>query len=354
MAGDKLIQYIGRKDTPLAFMLNTIFDGVYIVNRKREIIFWNKGAEEITGYKYGEVCGRRCSYDILNHIDENGKLLCKENCPLSKTFETGKHVRIKVYPLHKSGRRFPVMMHIAPVRDKDKNIIAAIEVFRDISKEEDYRILQEKFNNLIRKYVSSATFKDVMERLKSDVKSDARIRDLTVLYLDVAGFTGFSEKNPPLKAARMLNEVFGICGVITKECHGDIDKFIGDALMAVFVDANDAVCAGVKILEALSKLNRKRSEKGKEPINVRIGINSGNVIQGDIGTFERKDLTVIGDVVNTTSRIQGIGDINSIFISEAAYSRLKNPEIFKFHKKVAIRGKKHRIPVFRYTKYSNG
>ncbi len=341
------------KTANLRLILDSIFDGVYIVDRKRKIIFWNSGAEEITGYSSDEVSGRRCSDNILNHIDENGNILCKGKCPLLRTLKTGKHVRMKVYPLHKSGNRFPVMTHIAPIVDKDGNTIAAVEVFRDISKEEDFRILQEKFNNLIKKYVSSATFETVMGQIQSGDSSGGRIRDLTVLYLDIAGFTSFSENNSPEEVVEMLNEVFGICHVITTEHQGDIDKFIGDAVMAIFIDPNDAVLAAEKILfEALPKINEMRIQDNKSPVNIRIGINSGNVIEGEIGTIDRKDLTVIGDVVNTASRIETACVVNSISISEATYSRLnpQNSKIFKFGEKVAVKGKKEPVSIFNYYK----
>jgi len=349
---DSLIKYLGRKDTVLAFTLNTIFDGVYIVDKERRIVFWNKGAEEITGYSSGEVCDRKCSDNILNHIDENGNLLCTGPCPLSYTLKTGKRRKVKVYPLHKTGRRFPVMTHVAPIKDKDGSIIAAIEVFRDISEEERFRILQEKFNNLIKKYVSSATFKGVMKQVRSDKKIISRRRDLTILYLDIVGFTPFAEKHSHDQVVNLLNDVFGICEVITKECHGDIDKFVGDAIMAVFVDANDAIDAAAKILGAFSRMNAAKTKKKGEAVSVRIGINSGNVIQGDIGTTERKDLTVIGDVVNTASRIQSVADPNSIFISEATSSRLNeyNWKLFKPYRKILLKGKKKSVQIFKHIK----
>jgi PAS domain S-box-containing protein len=343
------IEYLQRRDTVLAVLLDTIFDGVYIVDTTRTIIFWNRGAEEITGFSADEVAGRRCADNILNHIDPDGTLLCSASCPLAKTLETGAPLRVKVYTRHKSGRRLPVMTHIAPIRNKEGNIIAAIEVFRDISKEEEFRLLQEKFSAVISKYVSSTTFDEVMSQVRSGVERVPQVRDLTVLFLDVVGFTSFTERHCPEEAVNMLNDLFGICEVITRECHGDIDKFIGDSVMAVFVDANDAVSAAEKILySALPKMNAMRTIEDKEAISVRIGINSGNLIQGDIGTIERKDLTVIGDVVNTASRIERESDPNTMFISEATFSRLKNPEKFIFDKKVQVKGKRQPVPIFRY------
>ncbi len=343
------LEELSRRDTRLGLVLDCLFDGVYIVDRKRRILFWNKGAEKITGYSADEVAGRRCSDNILNHIDAGGNLLCRGACPLLKAIRTGQEVEEKVYPLHKDGRRFPTLTHIAPIRDEEGTIIAAIEIFRDISIEENFRHLQEKFNAVIKKYVSAATFEETMAQAKAGAAITSKKRDLTLLFLDVAGFTALSEKKPPEEVVSMLNEVFGIVEVITRECHGDIDKYIGDAVMAVFVDANDAVTAAVRILyDALPGMNAIRLEEGHEPVAIRIGINSGPVVQGDIGAAERKDLTVIGDAVNTASRIQGITAPGTIAISETTYSRLnaENAALFSFLQNVPVKGKKHHIPIF--------
>ena len=341
------LDYLGRADTALGELLNSIFDGVYIVDRRRRIVFWNRGAEEITGYAPSEVIGRRCSDNILNHIDGDGNLVCRTSCPLTRALRTGEHVRLKLYPLRKTNGRIPIVTHVAPIRDSENKIIAAIEVFRDISQEEAFRVLQEKFNALISKYVSSTTFEDVMDRAQSGQEARSSTRDLTVLFLDIVNFTGFSEAHRPEEVVQMLNDVFGMCEVITKERHGDIDKFIGDALMAVFVDANDAVFAAQRMLyDALPRLNARRAHEGKEAIAVRIGMNSGNLIQGDIGTTVRKDLTVIGDVVNTAARIQTAAPPNSIALSEATLARLRDPAPFRPAGQIPMKGKRQPIPVF--------
>jgi adenylate cyclase len=179
--------------------------------------------------------------------------------------------------------------------------------------------------------------------------ASATEKDLTVLYLDVVGFTSYSESHVPQAAVSMLNEVFGICEVISTQCHGDIDKFIGDCVMAVFIDANDAVEAASRIQAALAQLNAAREEKGETPVAIRIGMNSGLVVQGDIGTPERKDLTVIGDVVNTAARIQTLAQPNTTYASEATVSRLANPDAFQFVCEAEVKGKKRGVPVFQYT-----
>lgn len=347
---DISVEYISRKNTVLDVVLNGIADGVYIVDAKRKIIFWNEGAENLTGYRSEEVLGYRCSEDILKHIDENGEPLGLETCPLELALSQGKSTKIKIYPQHKNGKRFPVMAHISPIRNKDDEIIAAVEVFRDISKEEDLRILQEKFNNMIKRYVSYATVERVMAQVLSGKDSKSRKSDLTILYLDLVQFTALSEKYPPEEVAQRLNEVFGICEAVIKEFYGDIDKFIGDALMAEFVDANDAVKAAEKILVSLVSLNRRYVKEGREVINVRIALNSGNVVQAEIGTPARKELTVIGDVVNTTVRIEKLATPNTVFITESTLSRLQDSKGFLFDRRILVKGKTEPVSIYSLVK----
>lgn len=335
---------------PLSIVLDSIYDAVYVVDRQRKIIFWNLAAEKMTGYSKAEVMGKRCSDDILNHIDENGMLLCRSACPIVRAFASEKPLDAKVYPKAKDGRRFPVDTHISVIRDEDGQIVASIEVFRDISLQEEYRILQEKFNAMIKKYVSSTTFEEIKDRLNANTSgSEPRMMDLTVFYLDVVNFTGFSEANTPSEVVKLLNELFGICDVITRECFGDIDKFIGDAIMAVFNDANDAVRAALKILQnSMPLMNNIREENHEQQVSVRIGINSGMLLQGDIGTLERKDLTVIGDTVNIAARLEKSSPTNRLMISEATFSRLDKDlaNLFEYHGSLDLKGKTEPIKTF--------
>lgn len=340
------VEYLKRKDTVLARMLNTIYDAVYIVDKDRRILFWNKAAEKMTGYAAQNVEGISCADNVLNHIDQNGRLLCKTACPLVHCMTHNVSVEEKVYPLHQSGRRFPVQTHVAPILNERGEVIAGIEVFRDISHEEDFRILQEKFNTLIKRYVSTATMDEVLAQLDGSEKGEPRLRDLTVMYLDVVGFTAFSEKHSPDETVALLNDVFGMSEVITTEFHGDVDKFMGDCVMAVFIDANDAVAAAEQILDALGRYNELREKNGQVAVGVRIGVNSGRVIQGDVGMRERKDLTVIGDVVNTAARVEELAAPNTVLITESTRARLERAERFVLVKETEVQGRAEPVRVY--------
>jgi len=331
-------------------IMNSLYDGIYIVDLQRRILFWNKAAESMTGYTPEQVIGKSCRDDILNHIDENGVLLCRSACPILRAFQSGNNTSAKVYPKTSGGRRFPVETNISLVRDETGAVVAAIEIFRDITHQEEYRIMQEKFNSLIRKYVSSTTYTDIQGRIRgNELHGIPRIMELSVLYLDVVSFTSFSESHQPEAAVKLLNDLFGICDVITRECFGDIDKFIGDAIMAVFADANDAVRSAIRILEhGIPELNRLRTKEGETEIAIRIGINSGLVLQGDIGTLDRKDLTVIGDTVNTAARVEKSSLPNRLMITEATLARLDGElhQLFTFHHDVLMKGKSEAIKLY--------
>ncbi|PLX15478.1 MAG: hypothetical protein C0599_16710 [Salinivirgaceae bacterium] len=340
---EKIIQ-----DEQLVEILNTIFDGIYITNLGREIVFWNKGAEEITGYKAKEVMHKRCSANILNHIDENGKLLCQAECPLTNCIKKDIIVKEKVYPKHKNDHRFPVFTHVAPLKNENGKIVGAIEVFRDITKEEDYKILQEKFNTFVKRFISKNTYDEIVSQVTEGKSEMNELKDLTILYLDIVDFTTISEPLSPNEVADLLNNLFGICDVITREYYGDIDKFIGDSIMATFIDPNDAVGAALKIVEALKHFNNDYTMRNKSEIKLHIGINSGTVVQVEVGTQDRKDFTVIGDVVNTAARIQSIAEPDTVFISEATLARLENKDQFEFAGDKVLKGKKEKVKVYKY------
>jgi diguanylate cyclase (GGDEF)-like protein/PAS domain S-box-containing protein len=108
-----------------------LYEGVYVVDKQRKIIFWNESCERITGYSASEVTNSFCYHNILQHVDENGKQLCHSGCPLQKTLIDGILNEARVYLKHKEGYRIPVMVKTLPIYDEKQNIVAAIEVFTD-------------------------------------------------------------------------------------------------------------------------------------------------------------------------------------------------------------------------------
>jgi len=151
----------------------------------------------------------------------------------------------------------------------------------------------------------------------------------TALFIDIQNFTLLAERLSPSEVASLLNEYFSIMTDIIFEYDGTLDKYIGDAIMATFGapyshgnDAEKAVLAALKMRRELKKLMNRKEEKHR--FNVRIGINSGNVVAGYIGSMKRLEYTVLGDAVNVASYLESIADTNEILIGEETFRQVKN------------------------------
>lgn len=110
-------------------IIDNLYDGVYFVDRDRVITYWNKGAERITGYLSGQVVGRACRDNVLNHVTAEGVQLCEGKCPLSDCMEDGEPREADVFLHHAGGHRLPVLVRVAPLRDESGTIIGAVETF---------------------------------------------------------------------------------------------------------------------------------------------------------------------------------------------------------------------------------
>ncbi|MGA9673452.1 MAG: GGDEF domain-containing protein [Terracidiphilus sp.] len=113
--------------------LDSLYDGVYFADLDRQITYWNKGAERLTGYTAQEAVGKFCYDNLLMHMNDSGSLLCQGGCPLHKTIVDGKEREAHVYMRHKQGHRVPVSVRVSAVRDELGSITGAVEVFSDIS-----------------------------------------------------------------------------------------------------------------------------------------------------------------------------------------------------------------------------
>jgi adenylate cyclase len=156
---------------------------------------------------------------------------------------------------------------------------------------------------------------------------EAKDQEATILFADIIGFTRLSEAMTPREVNQFLNEYFSLMTDIVFAHNGTLDKYIGDGVMAVFGapmeredDAERAVRAALSMRQKLKLLVRNLSEKRR--YKVRIGINTGHVVAGNIGSPKRLDYTVIGDTVNIASRLEALAEPNQILIGEKTYRRV--------------------------------
>ena len=117
-------------------IVDSLHDGLYIVDRDRKISYWNRAAEQISGFKADEVIGSSCSDNILTHVDGEGNQLCLGGCPLENVIQDGKPREAEVYMHHKTGHRVPVSVRVSSLTDQTGKIIGGIELFTDISNQD--------------------------------------------------------------------------------------------------------------------------------------------------------------------------------------------------------------------------
>lgn len=112
-------------------ILDQLQDGVYLVDRSRKILYWNAGAEQISGYSAHDVVGTHCHDNVLNHVDGDGVVLCQTACPLAASIEDGRTREAEVFLHHKDGHRVPVLVRTAPIRGADGEVLGGVETFSE-------------------------------------------------------------------------------------------------------------------------------------------------------------------------------------------------------------------------------
>jgi len=176
-------------------------------------------------------------------------------------------------------------------------------------------------------------------------------REMTVCFLDIRGFTHLSEQMTPKDNFFFINEFLGTMEPVVMKYGGFIDKYIGDAIMALFPDSVDkAIEAGTALLRELERFNSERSLKKLEAIRIGIGMHTGSIMVGTVGGKVRMDTTVISDVVNIASRVEGLNKQygTSFLITEATLERSQFPGAIESRRigDVAIRGKEQAITIY--------
>jgi adenylate cyclase len=202
------------------------------------------------------------------------------------------------------------------------------------------------------RYISPDLVKEIATS-EQEIQLGGISKELTVLFLDVRGFTPLSERLKPEEVVDFLNMMFNLITERALENHGTIDKFIGDAAMILYnapLDVPDhpyyAVKTAYEIQKGMEKVRADVQEKYGVTISVGIGINTGDVVVGNIGSYLRVDYTAIGDNVNTAARIESNTQPNQVLVSEATYELTKEYFEYNFAGEKLMKGKSVPLKLF--------
>lgn len=211
---------------------------------------------------------------------------------------------------------------------------------------------QVRLTNAYSRFVPREILQFLGKESITEVKLGDQIQqEMTVMFSDIRDFTSLSEQMTPQDNFDFINAYLGRVSPIIRENRGFIDKYIGDAIMALFpAKADDAIQAAIEMQQEVDRFNQRRELKGLSPIRIGIGLHTGNVMLGTVGEEERMEGTVISDTVNLAARLEGLTKLYgaAIIVSERTLFSFDHPEKYNFcfMDQVKVKGKKDPVSVF--------
>ncbi len=216
---------------------------------------------------------------------------------------------------------------------------------------------KKKMEQTLKLYVDSQVVDEISEKTPRELALVSERRDIAVLFVDIRGFTSMSESLEPEQVVEILNEYLSLVARSIQKYDGTLDKFIGDAAMAVFNAPKDlddylfrAVCAADEIVRCSSHIREKYQKRYGKTVSFGIGINCGEAIVGNVGSESRMDYTAIGDTVNVAARLESNAAAGQILISETAAKRLDGRIEASCIGPLKLKGKAKEVTVYQVDK----
>jgi class 3 adenylate cyclase len=229
------------------------------------------------------------------------------------------------------------------------------ELTRAFNEMGDALLQKQRIQNAFGRYVNDYVLNQLLESPDGEAHAGME-REVTILFADVRGFTHLSEGLKAPAVVALLKEVFQLASDRILERGGTIDKFIGDAVMAYFgapVHQPDhvlrAVSAAIDILRSLEARNRRvgvSGGPGGSPVQIGIGIHTGLVVVGDVGSDRRSDFTVVGDAVNVAHRLEKLARPGQILVSEAVQRTVRGAKRLRFEGERQLSGREEPVHVY--------
>ncbi|MEN2998904.1 MAG: adenylate/guanylate cyclase domain-containing protein [Brevinematia bacterium] len=243
-----------------------------------------------------------------------------------------------------------------------------LSVRAEVKSNDEIGFIARNFNFMVEQIAEKERMRDIMnkvvseeiarELLKKGIELGGEMRFTTMLFSDIRGFTSMSEKMDPRELISILNEYMTEMVEIVKKYRGVVDKFVGDEIMVVYgapisfgerEDALLAVATAYEMIKKIDELHTKWQEEGKPLLTPGIGINSGNVVAGNMGSKDRLSYTVIGDAVNTAARLCGSAPGKTCIISNATYELVKEFVEVEEQEPIKVKGKSEVLKIYKVT-----
>jgi len=325
-------------------ILKSLSNGVVTLDAKLTITKVNESALRILGLNEDDLVRRPARQIFAN---TNKWILTS----LDYVARTGGSDYHSDTDLIRNGPTISVNLTVAPLMDLEDKLMGYMLVFEDLTREKRMRITMSRY-----------LAKEVVDKLLESGEDAflASSQKATVLFSDIRHFATLSEVLGPGATVQMLNEYFDEMVEIVLQNGGVLDKYIGDALMAVFGaplvgqrDADNAVLAAIDMVRALERLNARRRDRGEEALSIGIGISTGDVVAGSIGSTKRMDYTVIGDSVNLAARLEGANKFfgTSTLVSGETLAQMKAALAWREIDLIRVTGTNRLVSIFEPLEY---
>ncbi|HEX8169290.1 MAG TPA: adenylate/guanylate cyclase domain-containing protein [Thermoanaerobaculia bacterium] len=249
-------------------------------------------------------------------------------------------------------------IHIGRFTEEDLDLLTALANFAAVAIERAQlaeKIEQErKIRNKMERYHSPAVIDEIVKGVIAADETDVRTAEVSILFADISGFTTVSETKAPEEVAEFLSNFFSAAVDAIFAYGGTLDKFIGDAVMAFFGapipqddHADRAIMAGLMMQERIGDWNAQREREGLPAVRIRVGINSGAAVVGNVGTEKRVDYTVLGSSVNIASRLEsGVAKPGQLVVSKNTLDRVVGSFETESLGEFALKGLQQKMPVY--------
>ncbi len=330
-------------------MLESMSNGIISLDENGEIVTYNGAALKFFYQdRYPDDLPDDCTPLIKSILDHNPWIMAS----IAKVMQTQKiDLSMDAELVLCDGERLAINLTIVPLINIQRVLIGALLVFEDVTQE-------KRLKTTMARYMT----KEVADKLLESTENmlGGQLQEATIFFSDIRDFTSISEKNGPTETVALLNEYFTIMVDIIFKYKGILDKYIGDAVMAVYgapfpgdQDPDAAVKTAIDTMIALRRFNRHRKASIKDPINIGVGINTDSILSGNIGSEKRMDYTVIGDGVNLAARLESANKTyhTNVLISELTHQKLQGSYICREIDLTRVKGKNQPVGVFEVMDY---
>lgn len=319
-----------------------------IRDQEYEFIFASNGVEALElleSHRDTQVVFSDINMPIMDGLTLLTKL--HENFPLLRAVIVSAYSDMENIRLAMNRGAFDFICKPIHFDDLETTLIKTLRYVTQIH--ETVRAIKE--NNILKMYVDNSVLQ-FMTRSESEVAIMANETiEATVVFMDICGFTDISEKESPNLVVNLINKYFDLMVKKINDHDGYIDKFMGDAVMAVFKGEShigNAIGASLAVHKAIEAQKETLSDEKTFLPKVSIGINSGEMISGNIGSMalKRLDFTVIGDVVNTSQRLQSVAKPGQTIITKEIYELIKNSFNCQLVGETSVKNKANPIEIY--------